>query len=954
MIKKIIFLVIAAMLAIISTRAQSLWSFVGPYSNNNLSGAEFESGQMTQIISDPSAPGYLFATSEYAGLWKSTNSGGTWTNIDISSTGLDQARAIAFKNSSEILVGNFIHTGDLMSYSTRVSAYNFLTQTWSHYPLLPAPPSASAVQIKCVAVHPTNQSIIYAGTSAGLYRFDGTNWTLIVPYCYVEGIVFPDNVTCFISGSNLPSTAVDYYDTPGTTMVMVSTDSGNSIFNSFTPNISVSDPISHSNICKGPTSSDIFVLTVGVNLSSGAENRYLNKISKTGSVYTVSFLQTWSGTITFMGGTPRIPIIYDSYNNWLWSGGVYVSCLDMNPSGSFYSQINATSTGHTLGGYIHNDIHGFTIDSNNDLFVANDGGIVKTTLSSLFPVLPTSVYFNRMNDNLNVTLINGFSGSEQDPNLYAIGGQDEVNTNIYDASIFKNRYTHTTWENDGAFIDKYDDNLMILDQSSYGSAYYSSTDKGATLGSLGSFYLPYSSAPFTADMTSADPDTYFEFGSQRTISDPFRPGRIFEIGKKGWPGFYQYDNNAQNFARKATMNTGYFSSTINWQTMVIDLSFSPLTKNSLHLITSNRNNGGTDNTASYVMKYIGPDIDDCWYGHNEAWWGVPWSSGWPVQWQEITPNYANFSSVGAAANISTSDLGKVCFKKIETSPWNKDQVYVACNIDIVMPNLAIKCLKYDGTLWRDYSTGIPQDETVTSMVMDHWSNDGLYLTTAKGVYYRDANMGSWIPYATNLPKGFISQMEINYNENTVRVGKYGRGIWKSPLQCPSTNNLNITSSLAQGYYEANYITCSGVAVMSGGATALRAINSVVLNPGFKAVGSSTPLNPFIAYIHGCNGGSTSPYLYRNESPMSTFEKKIEDEKDLLKIYPNPSKGAFTIEKSYLGSSDVEIYDEQGKRIKSIILAGHKTEVNITGVPKGIYFVNIKLEKEVISKKIIIE
>ncbi|MBL7909930.1 MAG: T9SS type A sorting domain-containing protein [Bacteroidia bacterium] len=954
MTKKITFLVIAIMFAIISIKAQSSWSFVGPYSNNNLTGSEFETGQMSQIVSDPGAPGYLFATSEYAGLWQSVNNGSYWTNINMSVTGFDQARAVAFKNSSEILVGNFHHTGDLLSYSTRVSAYNFVTQTWSNYPLLPASPRC---MIKCVAVHPSNQSIIYAGTSAGLYRFDGTNWTLIVPGCYVEGIIFPDNVTCYISGSNMATSLPNYYDPTGQSMIMISTDPGNILFSPISPNISPGDPITHSEICKGPTSNDIFALTVGIDPLTGNENRYLNQINKTGSIFTITSLHSWGGNISFMGGMARMPLMYDAYNNWLWSGGVYLSCMDLNVGGGFYTNIRMTSMGHTTNGQIHNDMHGFTINSNNDLFVANDGGIVKTTLSNLVPLQPTSVYFDRMNNNINVSLINGFSGSEQDPNLYALGCQDIVNTDIYDAAIQRNRYTHYTWENDGAFIDKNDDNLMILDQSSYSSGYWNSTDKGTTKGTFGSFYHPNPSAPFSANIGSPDPDAIFEFGSQRTIQDPFRQARIFEIGKKSWPGFYQYDVNSKNFARKASMNTGYFPSVINWHTMVIDLSFSPQTKNSLHLITSNRNNGGTDNTPSYVIKYVGPDIDDCWYGHNEAWWGVPWSAGWPVQWQEITPNYANFSSIGGGAvNISTPDLGKISFKKIETSPLNVNVVYVAGNIDYTGPNTAIKCLRYDGTLWRDHSNGIPADEVVTRMVMDHWSNDALYLTTDKAVYYRDASMTSWILYSTGLPTGYCSQMEINYKENTVRVGKYGRGIWKSPLKCPSLTNLTLPGSVPKGFYEANYITSNGIMAMTGGPTALRGVNSVILNPGFSATGSSTPFNTFIAYIHGCTGGSTSPYLYRTNSDFSPFEKTLEEKslEEMIKVYPNPSKGQFTIEKYNGIDSAVEIYDEQGKRLRSFTMSENKLEVDLTGVPKGIYLISFKFKKEVISKKIIIE
>jgi len=963
--KKIILIIVGLISTLISLHAQvgSNWNFVGPYSNNNASGSEFETGQMTKIISDPNplAPGHLFASSAYAGLWESTNNGVSWANINLSATDLDQSIAIAIKNTNEVLVGNYHFSAtDRLSYSTRVSSYNFVSQTWSNYPLLPVGPLPSKCIIKCVAVHPANQSIIYAGTSMGLFRYDGTSWTLIVPFCFVESIVFPDNATCFISGSTIAGTFPNYIDPTGQTLVYVSTDPGNSNFATFSPNISlsVSDPISHTEICAGANSNEIYALTVGYN--AGAETRYLHRITKVGAVFTAPLLISWNSTGSSLH---RMCITYDSYNNWLWTGGQRLSCCDLNPVTPVLYQ-NVQQGFHMLGGAVHDDFHGLATNAGNELLVACDGGLAKGSLISL--ANPPSIYFNRINNGMNVSLINGFSGSAQDPKLYAIGCQDIVNTDIYDEAILKNRYTHPTWENDGAFIYKYDDNIMILDKSSYDNLYYNSVDKGVTLGTLSGFYLPNSIPPFSSSSTS-DPDAIFEFGGQRTIQDPFRPGRIFEIGKKGWPGFYQYDFNSKKFARKTTMNTGYFPSVINWQTRVVDLSFSPQTKNSLHLITSNRNNGGTDNTASYVMKYIGHkstgiigDIDNCWLGNLEHWTGAPWdwANGSQPQWQEITPNYTTFSSVGGGAvNIVTADLGKVTFKKIETSPLNQDVVYVACNIDESGPNKnRVKCLKYDGTTWVNYSSGVPDDVFVTTMTMDHWSNDGLYLATDKGVFYRDASMSNWVPFYNGLPGIHNTQMEINYKENTVRLGTYGRGIWKSPLQCPSLTNLPLSGAVANGIYEANYITCNGAPTMVNSPTALRGTNSVILNPGFISQGSLTSGNYFFAYIHGCNGGSTSPYLFKTNSSGVQNAENIKQKEifESVKVYPNPSSGIFIIAMDDESDAQVDVYDVQGKIVRSLKHSGFKSEVNLNNLPKGMYFVNIKSEKYKITKKIAIE
>lgn len=42
-------------------------------------------------------------------------------------------------------------------------------------------------------------------------------------------------------------------------------------------------------------------------------------------------------------------------------------------------------------------------------------------------------------------------------------------------------------------------------------------------------------------------------------------------------------------------------------------------------------------------------------------------------------------------------------------------------------------------------------------------------------------MTNWIPFSTNLPNVIINELEINYAENKIYAGTYGRGLWSSPL-----------------------------------------------------------------------------------------------------------------------------------------------------------------------------
>jgi hypothetical protein len=917
------------------------WTFVGPYSNNNLNGDEFETGQMNRIVYD-NVSGKLFAASRYGGLWQSSDDGANWSNINMAATGLDQSGAIAVKNSSELLVGNY-HFSKRYCFSNRVSTYNHVNNTWTNYPSLPA---TGTFVINCVAVHPANQSIVYAGTSQGLFRYNGSTWSLVEPNCTVHAIVFLNNTTCFISGTNQASNVTNFDIPVGHSMVRVSTDPGNSVFSGgfFTGTLN-----SCTNICKGIAGGNAAIYAVTWTHPSQA--RELKKITGT-STFTETLIHSWTDDVNLAGW--RMPIMYDYTNNWVWLGAQVLECYDLNAS-AFHYAVQKSWTGHTTGGLIHDDMHGFCVDyATNEIFIAHDGGVAKGSLN--FLNTPTDIYFNRANNNINIALVNGFSGSELHPNIYAIGCQDIVNNDIYDEFMQRNLYTHHAGsENDGAFIDKYNDQFMLLDNSSYNNQVDISNDEGFSKSGDAKFYIPDPNPPFTANLSTPD-NPVFDFGMQRTVQDPYRPKRIFEIARTQWCGYYQYDFSKNAFASKGWFNyysPGLDPSKITWYQTLIDLSFSPETKNSLYWITNNR---ADLNTASIIMKYIGPDIDDSWDGHNSNWYTVG-GNPWNPQWQNISPNWATFSSVGGGAvNITGSDVGKAGFQKVVTSPWNKNVVYVACNINDQGPNQAIKVLKYDGTNWTDYSQGIPANEIVSNMVLDYFSDDALYLATEQHVYYRARTGSSWVQYGTGLPGQMVTQMEINYHENTVRVGTYGRGIWKAPLKCPTMTSWPMTGPIPPMVYEANTITANGQTNLPGysAPTAFRATQSVTWNPGFKAIPPNTNNNYVYAIIHGCSTAGSSHRIEEADEYFDWYANqdiKGEVSQNLV-AYPNPTNGEFNIayKLDELSKGTIVITNVIGARIKTINIsnASDVLRMELNDQPSGTYFISIYNEDKLIK------
>jgi hypothetical protein len=72
-------------------------------------------------------------------------------------------------------------------------------------------------------------------------------------------------------------------------------------------------------------------------------------------------------------------------------------------------------------------------------------------------------------------------------------------------------------------------------------------------------------------------------------------------------------------------------------------------------------------------------------------------------------------------------------------------------------------------------------------------------------------------------------------------------------------------------------------------------------------------------------------------------QRYSDEKSVI-IYPNPSGGKFTVQlfdnMTLLAKGKVEVYNEFGKKISTTKIKNQKLDIDLTGMPDGIYFVRI--------------
>ncbi len=93
---------------------------------------------------------------------------------------------------------------------------------------------------------------------------------------------------------------------------------------------------------------------------------------------------------------------------------------------------------------------------------------------------------------------------------------------------------------------------------------------------------------------------------------------------------------------------------------------------------------------------------------------------------------------------------------------------------------------------------------------------------------------------------------------------------------------------------------------------------------------------------------TNPVNVCNINSFEEFDNQIE-----YLIYPNPSNGFFSLNTYNTKEKIISVIDINGKLLETISSNSLTQKMNLSKYRKGIYFIQIKTEKTIISKKIII-
>lgn len=96
-----------------------------------------------------------------------------------------------------------------------------------------------------------------------------------------------------------------------------------------------------------------------------------------------------------------------------------------------------------------------------------------------------------------------------------------------------------------------------------------------------------------------------------------------------------------------------------------------------------------------------------------------------------------------------------------------------------------------GETWRDYSGSLPAS-ALRSIRYQRGTNGGVYVGTDMGIYYRNLSMSDWQFHGTELPVGEVLFLNISYEQGKIWAGTV-RGIWENDLYEPSKPKSQISA-----------------------------------------------------------------------------------------------------------------------------------------------------------------
>jgi hypothetical protein len=319
----------------------------------------------------------------------------------------------------------------------------------------------------------------------------------------------------------------------------------------------------------------------------------------------------------------------------------------------------------------------------------------------------------------------------------------------------------------------------------------------------------------------------------------------------------------------------------------------------------------------------------------------------------IFSNYANISTSGNNSGILINGVGLYSNsspKIINTPKYLSINNHISSyNLHATDPDgdsLVYKLAQPPGSFNTGYTTNSPFGvnqyctlDSTTGILKGNMVNYPLLLSVEIEEYRKQILIGTthrvWSIYAANSTTLPVTISEINYNQGFDTTFCTTDSVFFEFKAAAGNNPANVV--IDSNKFSATVKTFNGI--------------SYFKMPPNGLLKTNTPYHFYVNATSGCDV-NTQIFTIRFDSCITTSiqEKKLNN----FQIYPNPSKGNFTLNLNDENlNSTVSVRSITGQLLKEFQVLNSQQQFNISELESGIYFISIPTKSGLVSKKIIL-
>ena len=695
------------------------------------------------IAFHPTDPNIFWVGVAQGGIWKTNNSGTSWTPLNdglpilrISDITVDPINP----NILYVCLGDYEYIGVALATDDRkrhthygLGVYKSIDGGLNWFPtgLTTAQTTLDNSLLRRLIIDPNNTNNLLAGGFEGIWKSTdgGINWIQTMDSIVSDLENHPNTPNIVYAATAFINNLQE-----GVAGVMKSIDFGNTwtFLNTGIPPINQAQRVE---LAISPSDPN-YVYAIACDMDGGFYGLY--RTTNSGVDWTqqsngslVNILSWYSGVASPGGqGTYDLTLIVDPSNrDRLYAGGV--NCWGSDDGG-----VNWNGMSYWVNYYgqsIHADQHQFKYNPVDDKFyVCNDGGIMRTDSMIIgswddaynIPGYQWPTSWENLSDGMQITSFYRLGLSDNNSNYVIAGAQD--NSTFY--------YNNNNWINiiggDGMeCIIHPDQPSTIWGMSQYGHL-ARSYDGGQNI-------------------------------------DHYLTGPIFNNGEEGeWITPYLYSK---------TNNAIYAGFGNLWKSIDDGDTWQMLSN------MSNMNGANFPAPASALAQcsndkdiiYMAKRIYHSYNSKSELW---------------VTKDEGNTWS-----DITNGLPDSLYFTYLSVDDDNADIAWVTCSG--FKAGQKVYNTINGGVSWTNISQNLP-NIPVNTIVLDEQSpNHTIYIGTDLGVYMTHDTLSSgWQLYGSDLPNVIVSELEIDYNTYDLYAATFGRGIWKTDMSMPLViDEINIAN-----------------------------------------------------------------------------------------------------------------------------------------------------------------